>query len=68
MEYCLCSLDTNHHQFFLSLIQSNVSYCLDTVEVVINASDGETSHVLVPELNGTGISITLESGLEEDTI
>ena len=65
VEYCLCS---NHHQFFLSLIQSNVSYCLDTVEVVINASDGETSsHILVPVLNGIGISVTLESGLEEDT-
>ena len=50
------------------LIQSNGNYCLDTVEVVIDASDGVISPlVVVPTLSGTGISVTLESGLEEDT-
>ena len=46
-------------------MQSNITYCFDTVEVKITTSDGgvSVSHVLLPTLSGTGVSIILESGI-----
>ena len=48
-----------------------MKYCFDTVEVMITASDDITSsslsHVLVPILSETEVSVVLEPGLEEDT-
>ena len=40
-------------------MQSNITYCFDTVEVNVTTSDGgmSVSHVLLPTLSDTGVSI-----------
>ena len=49
-------------------MQSNSTYCFDTVEVKVTTSDGGVplSHVLLPTLSDTGVSIILKSGLEKN--
>ena len=76
-------IHTTDINFYTNLVfQNGVDYCFDTVVVTVSVSetvtgngggasgesgdDGET-HVLVPILSETGVSVVLESHLEEDT-
>ena len=67
--------DRFHCTLYFSLPpQSGVDYCFDTVEMVLwpvneiasGKGDRET-HVLVPILSETGVSVVLESDLDSDT-
>ena len=66
----LCFRD-NVTVYFTLLPQTSVDYCFDTVEMMTAGGSGDSengeTHVLVPILSETGVSVVLESDLESDT-